>query len=228
MKRFICAVLVCVCFISLVACSKFDENYVYDGRSLVGTWCDENYDEKGYESYNFYEDGTVELVQYYYGIEFQRVSGTYSAEGNKMVIDIKQFDDTNVHYEHKFCITDKGELVVIYLSEKDQMTEEEMVLKPFNNEFNEGDTSLVGTWEDTNNRGEYWSFNSDFTGKVSNETSEYKMYYSVHGGKLYMAYEFVEGVKQSLVELDYKVSGNTLTLEGKIDGTSLKYSFERK
>ena len=43
-----------------------------------------------------------------------------------------------------------------------------------------------------------------------------------------MAYEFVEGVKQGLVEFEYKIKDDTLTLKGDFDGSKLEYTFERK
>ena len=39
----------------------------------------------------------------------------------------------------------------------------------------------------------------------SNEDISYKMYYSVKKDNIHMAYEFVEGVTQNLVEFDYKI-----------------------
>ena len=43
-----------------------------------------------------------------------------------------------------------------------------------------------------------------------------------------MAYEFVEGVKQNLVEFDYKIKDGILTLKGEFNGEKLEYTFERK
>ena len=229
MKRLACVFLICVCLLAIASCgSKFDKNYVYDGESLVGKWCDKDYKASGYETYEFFENGKVELTEYYYGIEFKTVSGVYTVDKNVVEIDITGYDGTVAHYEHKFCITDKDELIIIYLSEKDQMTEEEMTLTRFNNDFNQGNQSLLGVWEDKENPGEMWTFNADFTGTISNEQSSYKMHYSVHDGKIYMAYEFVDGVKQGLVGFDYKIKNNTLELKSEIDGTKIEYSFERK
>ncbi|MBE6675172.1 MAG: hypothetical protein E7596_08730 [Ruminococcaceae bacterium] len=228
MKRIACIFLICIFIFALTSCSEFDENYEYDGRSLIGKWYEKDYDESYYIAYEFFENGSVEQTEYYYGIRFGTVSGAYTVNKNVIEIDLERYDGTVMHYEHKFCITDKGELMIVYLSEKDQMTEEEMVLVPYEDDFNEGDSKLLGTWEDTNNPGEMWTFNEDFTGTIANEESSYKMHYAVHNGKLYMAYEFVDGVKQSLVEFKYRIKGDTLTMESKIDGTKIEYSFERK
>ena len=42
-----------------------------------------------------------------------------------------------------------------------------------------------------------------------------------------MAYEFVEGSKEALVEFEYEIDGNTLYLTGDIDGTVIEYTFKR-
>lgn len=230
MKKIICVVIVCLCIFSLFGCEKslYDKNYVYDGNSLLGKWGEKDYDEAYYFSYEFFEDGKIEHIVYNYGIEVSKVTGTYTAEKNEIFIDVVQYDGTNVHYQHKFSMTEKGELVIVYLSDEDQMTEKEMVLIPFDVDFNDDNSALVGAWEDKNNQGETWSFNDDYTGTISNEEFTYKMYYSVNGKKLYMAYEFVEGVKQSLVEFSYSVEGDTLTLKGKIEGEKIEYVFVRK
>ena len=228
MKRVISIVLCCICILCVCSCSKFDENYEYDGHSLVGKWCEKDYEDAYYFSYEFSKDGRVTNKIYNYGIEMSSVEGVYTASKNEILIDITRYDGTVMHYQHKFCITDRGELVIIYLSDDDQMTEKEMVLVPFDVDFNDDNSKLTGNWEDTKNRGEIWSFNSDYTGTISSGEYSYKMYYSVKGKKLYMAYEFVEGVKESLVEFKYKLDGNTLTISGEIDGEKIEYTFERK
>ena len=230
MKKIICILLVCVCILGFASCDKslYDENYVYDGSSLIGKWGEENYDESYYFSYEFFADGTIEHTVYNYGIEASVVRGTYTAERNEILIDVVQYDKTTVHYEHKFTITEDGKLVIVYLSDEDQMTEKEMILIPFDVDFNDDNSAIVGSWEDKANEGEVWTFANDYTGTVSNGEYTYKMYYSLNGKKLYMAYEFVEGVKQSLVEMKYSVDGNTLKISGSIDGEKIEYEFERK
>lgn len=228
MKRIICFLLVCVCALGVCACSKFDKDYVYDGTSLIGKWCEADYEDAGYISYEFFEDGRVINATYNYGIEMSRIEGKYTVDKNEILIDVTRYDGTNMHYEHKFCITDKGELVILYLSDDDQMTEKEMVLVPYDVDFNEDNSKLKGSWEDTENKGEIWTFNEDYTGTISNREYSYKMYYSVKGKKIYMAYEFVDGVKQSLVEFKYKVDGDMLKITGEIDGEKIEYTFERK
>ena len=235
MKKIICiAALLCLCALALFGCSQFDEDYVYDGHSLIGKWCEQDYEDDYYISYEFFEGGKIEMKEYYYGIEFSCVEGVYSASGHEIIIDVMGFNGTQKHYQHKFSMNDDGdELVIVYLNEDDQMTEEEMILVPYDVDFNEDNSSLVGSWQFEDSPGEYWTFNKDYTGDISLVAGDYtqrqcKLYYSVNGDYLYMAYEFVEGVKQNLVEFEYEVDKDTLTLWGEINGTEVEYTLERK
>ena len=224
--------IVCLCIFLFAGGSEFDENYVYDGKSLLGKWCEEDYEESSYISYEFFENGTVELVEYSYGIEMKKIVGTYSVKVNEIIIDYEKYNGNIEHSENKFCITESGKLVIIYLSNNDQITEEEMVLIPFDVKFNEDNSEIVGLWEDSANPGEYWTFNKDYTGTVStivdkDEKFEYGLVYSVADGYFYIAFEFVPGVKQYLVEFEYEVDGDTLYLEGEFNGEVLEYTFKR-
>ena len=229
MKKFVCALLVFILVLSFTACSKFDENYVYDGKSLIGKWCEEDYNESYYLTYEFFDNDTVLLNEYYYGIEYSSTLAKATIGKNTIDINVTGFNGAVTNYHQKFCITEDGELVFIYLSDKDQITEEELVLVPYEPKFNKDNSPLVGKWEDTQNPGEYWSFNKDYTGNVegagkAGEINSYNLYYSLLDDKIYLAFEFVPGVKQSIVEFDYEIDGNTLTLEN----DSLTYVFERK
>ena len=95
MKRYIiisAIVLLIIAAICVTAClifggSNFDENYRYDGHSLIGKWREKSYDEVSYISYEFYENGKVELKEYSYGIELKSTLGTYSVDVNKITVD---------------------------------------------------------------------------------------------------------------------------------------------
>ena len=229
MKKIICVFALIVMLACFGSCgSLYDGDYVYDGVSLIGKWCEKDYEDKYYFSYEFFENGKVEWTEYYYGIKFSTVLGDYTVDGNEITTKVTNYDGTVETVKQKFSITDKRELVIIYLSSNDQMTEEEMVLVPFDIDFNEDNSFLVGSWEDTDNPGEVWTFNSDYSGKIENSEYGYKMYYSVKGKKLYMAYEFVDGVRQGLVEFNYTVKGNTLTIKGEINDEKLEYVFEKR
>lgn len=226
MKRIICILLVCVCLASLLACSKYDESYVYDGKSLIGKWCEKERDES-YRSYEFFENGTVELCEYYYGIKTNSVLAAYTAEKSEIVTTVTNYDGTKEYIHQKFSVNG-DELVFVYLNEENQMTEEEMVLVPFKDDFSDTDSELIGSWKDTENENEVWSFENDFTGTISDENNTYKMYYSIDGKKLYMAYEFIDGVIQSIAEFEYKIKKDTLTISGTFGDDSVKLVLERK
>ena len=229
MKKFICILLVCILALSFTACSKFNEDYVYDGTSLLGKWCEKDYQESYYITYEFFDNNTVLLNEYYYGIEYSSTLAETEIGTNTIDIYVTGFNGAVTNYHQKFCITEDGELIFIYLSDKDQITEEELVLVPYEPIFNKGASPVTGTWEDTQNPGELWCFNDDYTGSVSGagetgELSSYELFYSATDDKIYLAFEFVPGVKESIVEFDYEIEGNTLTLEN----NSLTYVFERK
>lgn len=232
MKRIACILLVLICSFCIFACSKFDESYVYDGKSLIGKWCEEDYDEASYITYEFFKDGTAELREYKYGIEFSKDTGTYTVDKNVMIIKFVEEYSSSVYYvENKFSITEDGELVMVYLDKNDEMSEEEMVLVPYNIDFVEDNSSIVGTWEDKAHKGEYWTFKKDYTGTISaggGGGASYTFYYSVNDDCIYIANEFVPGIKNDLIRYDFDVDGDTLELETTINGTDVKLSFTRR
>ena len=225
MKKLICAFLVIACLIPLtVGCSKYDEDYVYDGHSLVGKWMEKKYDEEYYVSYEFSKDGVITLKEYNYGIEVSSTVGTYTVEDkNLLVAKYVNYDGTVQHVENRFSMKEDM-IVMLYLDHSNQMEEKEMILVPFDVDFNEGDEDLYGEWYDTENKEEFWRFNKDFTGSTYNGTYEYSIKYSVNGRKIYVAYESIPGVVDAIVELKYKINGDTLTIKG--EGVEL--TLERK
>ena len=228
MKKIICILVILSALVFLISCNDklFDESYVYDGSSLIGVWCEKDYDEANYYTYEFFENGRVVKSAYNYGIMASSIDGHYEAEGHLLTIKILLYSGVTDVQTNKFTITDERELALVYLDEN-LMKEEENVLVPYKNNFNKDNSKLVGTWEDTENPGEMWQFNEDFSGSVYNSESSYKMFYSVTEKKLYMAYEFVEGIRQSLVEFKYSIKGDTLHLESKINGTTIEYTFKK-
>ena len=229
MKKIIILSLVILTIACLFSCgSKFDEDYVYDGHSLVGKWQEEDYERSFYITYEFSNDGKFEQKQYSYGIEVRAEKGTYTAEGNKFTVEFKNYDGTTSYVENKFCITEDGELVMIYLDEANQMEEKEMILVPFDIIHSETDTALIGSWEDKANEGEIWTFNSDFTGTIFGGGYTYKFYYSIIDDNLYIANEFIEGTLNDLVEYEYEIKGGSLTIEAEINGTDIELSFNKR
>ena len=233
MKKILILTLLILSALCLFSCScsgfdKFDEDYVYDGHSLIGKWQEEDYDTSFYFTYEFFENGKFEQRQYRYGIEVTKSAGTYTAEGNKFVVEFKNYDGTSSFVENKFCITEDGELVMVYLDEQNQMEEKEMVLVPFNITHSETNSTLLGAWEDSSRPGEIWTFNSDFTGTIFGGGYTYKFYYSVHDDMLYIATELIEGSLDSLVGYEFEIDGSVLTIEAEINDTAVKLSFNKR
>ena len=223
MKRLLCFLLVCITLISVGGCSKFDEDYVYDGHSLIGKWMEKDYDFEYYISYEFFENGEVEVKEYYYGIEVSSMRGAFFVEKNVLKTQFIEYNGNVQHIENRFSMKDDM-LVMLYLSEENQMEEKEMVLIPFDVESIEPNEELCGTWRDTSDPSEVWTFNKDLTGTVANADYTYTIKYSLKGKKLYIAYESVPGVIDSLVEVKYKVKNDKLTIKGE----GVKLVFEKE
>lgn len=206
----------------------FDENYEYDGHSLVGKWQEKSYATHSYVSYEFFEDGRFEQVSYQYGIEFNRSEGTYTVDKNKFIVAFPRYDGSVEYVENKFNVTDKGEILMLYLDLENQIEERKMVLVPFNIKPSEDTSSIVGNWEDKAHEGEFWKFNEDLTGIIYGNGYSYNFHYTIHNGKLYIANELIPGIMNDLVEYKLDVKGDTLTISAKINGTSISLSFNRR
>ena len=229
MKKIICTTALFICLLCLFSCgSKYDPDYVYDGHSLIGLWCEEEYDPAGYYTYEFTQDSTMVLKYYRYGILFDSSVGKLSVETNKFIVEYENYDGTKTYNENKFSITEDNELVVVYLDEQNEMEEEEMVLVPYCVDFVEDNSSVVGSWEDTQRPGEVWTFNKDYTGSIFGNGYTYKFYYSINDDSLFISNELIEGTLNDLIEYHFSVKDNRLSIDAKINGTSIGFTFERK
>lgn len=224
MKKFLCIIIALVCVLSVCSCSKFDEDYVYDGHSLIGKWIEKTKNNAEYGSYEFFENGVVEYTAYSYGIERSSIKGTYTVEKNNLVEKYYyEYSDTTKYIEHRFSIK-KDTLVMLELDESNQMQEIEVVYVPYEDKFTEIDEELLGTWYDTESEGESWTFNNDMTGSASNGSFTYSIRYSVKRNKIYIAYESIPGVIDALVEMKYNVRGDKLIIKG----SGVKLVLEKK
>ena len=230
MKKILCVLLLSALVLCLFSCSKFDESYVYDGHSLIGKWQEEDYEEELYLSYEFFKDGVFEQKTYKYGIEVAKAQGTYTANGSTLVVEFKNENGTSTFIENRFCITEDRELVMIYLDKENEMEEEEMVLIPFEIEFNEPDSELFGTWEDTQYENELWTFNKNGTISVSKIGARTeKWLYSVNDDTIYTIFDIGDGILlDTVIEWDYDIDDGILTMEAEINGTDVEKTFERK
>lgn len=226
MKKIITLTLLFLAFACLFSCgNKFDEEYVYDGQSLVGKWQEENLAEDYYITYEFFADGKLLQTAYVYGIEIEKEVGSYEAEGTKLTLI---FDDngTPVKIENKFSITDDKELVMVYLSKQNQMQEMEAVYVPYEMEYNK-ENPLIGTWENTEYKDELWIFGEDFVISLPSEEKTEKLAYSVKDDTIYMLYMIDPGehklYSDTPLVFTFDVDGDTLTLDGEVN-----YTFKKK
>lgn len=228
MKKILCIAVLCACIFCLFACddSKYDENYVYDGTSLVGTWQEEEIDYANYYTYQFSKDGKMLLKEFIYGMEVSSEEGTYTVKDNKLTVLFPDDDGTSYYVENKFSITDDGELVMIRLSTENQMEEVEAVYVPHTPVFNL-ESPLVGTWENSEVKDELWIFDKNHQITLPNKEKTEKMLYSTKDGKVYMLYLIDSGENKLFLEtpliFDYELDGDTLKLYGEVN-----YVFKRK
>ncbi len=207
--------LACSC-----GCSKFDKNYVYDGKSLIGVWQEKELDDQQYQTYAFYEDGKIIKTVYSFGIEMQKIDATYTVEDDNIII-IKQDFGTDMN---NFSISRKKLLVLRPLfGTKD----DEIELVPYKSEYNKSN-DIVGSWRSTSNKSEVFTFNSDYTGKASSTVGEDSFYYSLKDSSLFISYSMDIDIKAPVEAVSYKVEGDTLSLTGtNKDGSNLILTFER-
>ncbi len=227
MKKLLCIIALCACIFCLFACgSKFDEDYVYDGKALVGTWQEEEIDYADYYTYEFFADGKMNLKQFIYGMEISSEEGTYTVKQNKLEVLFREDNGKTSYVENKFSITEDGELIMVRLSTQNQMEEVEAVYVPHTPVFNL-ESPLVGTWENTEVEDELWIFDKNHEITLPNEEKTEKMLYSTRDGKVYMLYLIDSGEHKLFLEtpliFDYELKGDTLKLYGEVN-----YTFKRK
>lgn len=227
MKKTLCIIALSLCALCLFACgTKYDESYVYDGESLIGTWQEEEIDYADYYTYEFLENGKMYLKQFVYGMEISSEEGTYSVKDGKIEALFLEDNGKTSSIENKFSITQDGELVLVRLSTQNQMEEIETVYVPHTPVFNL-ENPIEGTWENTEVEDELWIFDKNYEITIPNEIKEEKMLYSVKDDKIYMLYLIDSGEHKLFLEtpmiFDYELSGDTLKLYGEVN-----YTFKRK
>ena len=228
MKKIISIIFLLIFALSIASCgcdryvSQYDENYVYDGKSLIGVWQEKELNEQSYQTYEFFGDGRVICTTYSFGIKMQNRDETYSIDGNNTIVI--NWNDGLVD-RNKFSITKKNVLVICQVLDSKTL---EMELVPYNLSYNKSNSDLVGSWRSTDDKNEVFSFNADYTGKASGAIDEYDFHYSLKGSSLFISNELIEGVKNPVETVSYKIEGDTLTLSGDIsDKETVVLTFER-
>lgn len=203
--------------------SKYDENYVYDGESLLGKWQEREHSDEYYQVYNFTSSKDVILTSYSYGIVMQEIEATYRVDGsNSLVVEWGGgYVNTN-----PFSISSDGYLTITQVLEAEH---NEMVLERYNLEWNTDNSSIKGTWISSDYQNETFTFGANYTLTVEGDSEIYKMDYAVKGDTLAFGGEFVEGFKEEVNVMTYKVEGDTLTLTGKNEnGNDVVLTFTRR
>lgn len=215
MKKFIIISISIICIILVAsACGgeetdKFDENYEYDGFSLVGKWREREYRDDQYQIYEFCENGDVNCIIYSFGIEMGRFEASYTVEG-KNTLNILWRGDSQKDTNH-FSISENN---VLFLQGVASYTGE-MVLVPYDLTYNQSNESLLGYWKSNDDENEVFTFNSDYTGYANGLLGGYDFVYSTKDSNIFIAIEAIDGVKHSVEAMSYKVEGDTLTLSGR-------------
>lgn len=228
MKKLILSLLLILLVYSLCSCgcdkyvSKYDENYVYDGESLIGVWQEKNPSEDEYQTYSFFSDGKVTRSVYSFGILMQYEEASYKVEGNNTLV-VKWnngYTDRN-----NFSITRKNVLVLCQVLDSQTL---EMELIPYELEYNKSNSDILGSWKSIENKNEVFTFNENYTGKASGPLGEDSFLYSLKDSTLFISYEMDLNIKASVEAVTYKVEGDILTLRGKnADNSEIILTFER-
>ncbi|MBO5375132.1 MAG: hypothetical protein J6A54_06790 [Clostridia bacterium] len=193
--------------------SAYNSKYQYDGASLVGVWQEkEDFDDKAYKIYEFYEGGRVVTTLYVYGIaKATDVTSTYRIEDKNTLIITYSVGQTLQNSETKFSISeDKSTLV---LKDGKSFT----VLEKYSLGYNKDET-IFGEWANTQNENDVYTFKDDYTGTTSDGTATNRIVYSTNGDNFYI---FIDeylplenyGVSaEYVIDGKYKIENDTLTL----------------
>ena len=183
MKKTLIFILISLCILSVVSLTgckdNYDEDYVYDGKSLIGKWVDDKLDSNSYDVYEFIDETKVILTTNCRGIELDKLEGTYTVTDNNQIVIQSKFGKEYI----RFSINKSGNLILVVLDDMNRPAEGERVMKKYDLNYNSGENKLVGTWKSLDNENEKFIFNEDFTGKSvglssKDEPIEYKIYYS--------------------------------------------------
>ena len=201
----------------------FNKNYKYDGVSLVGKWQEkDSFSDALYKTYDFQENGRVIVTMYVYGMkQLEDLTSTYRIENKNTLVISYSVAGVVQSTRADFSINDDGKIVVLKNSDKSFTTLEE-----YNLTYNL-DTSIYGEWVNNANPNEIYTFNQDYTGKMTDRhvqedgkevEGSNRIVYSTKGDTLYFfvdEYMPIEGYGLSaefVLDCKYKVEGNTLTV----------------
>lgn len=228
----IAAMLACSTFIG---CSDYDDDYVYDGKALVGKWQEVELDEGNYKIYQFYADGTVTYASCLYGmIPDGYVTAKYKIEGNNTLVLTERINGKTEVSRMKFSINEDGILVLVSPIDEEEINK----LEPYKLDYDEA-SPIMGKWVHKNVKNGveqsdlFWFCdNSDcfifpnVSGKIGDDVDEFirdyinsevgfidTMLYSTRGGKIYICFADDTLISEkSVVFGEYKIIGNKLII----------------
>lgn len=234
MKKTLILIILILCTLSLttlVGCGGlYDEDYVYDGNSLIGKWVDDELDSNSYDVYEFIDETKVILTTNCRGIELDRLEGSYTVTDNNQIVIDSDFGNEYI----RFSITKDGKLVLMVLDDMNRPAEGERVMKKYDLNYNNGENKLLGTWKSLDNENEKFIFYDDFSGKSvglnsKGEPAEYKIYYSYTDSEVNIILEYMIGYEEIVKTANYKIVDNILTMYGEDkDGNKIEIKFERE
>ncbi|MBQ7907090.1 MAG: hypothetical protein IJ309_07885 [Clostridia bacterium] len=213
---------------------KYDESYVYDGFSLVGTWREYEHDDSGYILYEYKADNTITKTSYTYGIKDQQIVGTYTVTmPNSITIRYEGEGDEPVETSN-FSIDEWGTLVLYTLGD---MGYRHLGYVKNDLEFSKGENPLLGDWRLLENNDVNMHFGSDSYGYlyyVSSPNERDDFAYSWRGdNELYMLYVIrFEGTPDiptgSIIAPGYRIEDDRLTIYGNdSNGNYIEQVYER-
>ena len=234
MKKTLIFILISLCILSVVGLTgckdNYDEDYVYDGKSLIGKWVDNKLDSNSYDVYEFIDETKVILTTNCRGIELDKLEGTYTVTDNNQIVIQSKFGKEYI----RFSINKSGNLILVVLDDMNRPAEGERVMKKYDLNYNSSENKLVGTWKSLDNENEKFIFNEDFTGKSvglssKDEPIEYKIYYSYTENEVNIIIEYMIGYEEMVKTSNYKIENDMLVLFGEDkDGNKIEIKFERE
>lgn len=233
MKRLLLSLIIVVlACIALVSCSDYDDDYVYDGKSLVGKWQEVDLDEGNYKVYEFYSDGTVTYANCIYGIiPDGYVTAKYKVEDNNTLVLTERVNGKTEVSRMKFSIDEDGILVLVSPFDKEEINK----LEPYNLGYDEV-SPIKGKWVDKNiingrEQTDIWWFLDesecfvfpDVRGKIDGEVDDFiqngeyayvkTVLYSTEGKTINICFadEYIVSA-ESVITGEYEIKGNKLII----------------
>ncbi len=245
MKRLVLSlIIVILACVALVGCNDYDEDYVYDGKSLVGKWQEVDLDEGNYKVYEFYADGTVTYASCLYGmVPDGYVTAKYKIEGNNTLVLTERLNGKTEVTRMKFSINEDDILVLVSPHDEEVINQ----LQPYNLKY-DNPSPIKGKWLSiTPTQTDLFWFLDDsecfvfpnVKGKIGDDVDEFiseyinsevgfiqTILYSTEGKTVNLCFadEYIVS-KESVITGEYEMKGNKLIIsdDGEIVWEFVRY-----